>query len=771
VISCTQLGCDGVIEDDTGFCDTCGLRARPGPESATTSSSTPGWAGGTGSKRRRFGRRASDSLIPLPYLAPPDPRKRVRTDPKPPDKGRPCGKDGCREQVGVGYAGQPPLTSGYCPRCGTFYSFEPTLRAGDLVADQYKIVGCLDHGGLGWVYLATDDHLDGNYVVLKGLINANDSHALETAVNERRFLRTLEHPDIVRIYNFVTHPDPRSGELIGYIVMGYVGGLSLQQIKDDALRGQGSLEEPLRLEHVVTYGIRILGALEYLHEQNLLYCDMKPDNVIHRKKGIKLIDLGAVRRIDDRDTPIVGTRRYLVSDKEIKARGLSVQSDIYTVGKTLSAMYPATTDWTEANAEGMWRSPIGFGIDSFQRAVRHATAEDPDQRFASAADMAEQLRGILREIRSLRDGEQNPEPSTVFAPTAVLLDAGLGTVPPLERWTAPGAGPPAESGEGLAIGRPAPAAVAAGLPVPLVDQDDPAADYLAEASVLDPQRRIDKLATTRQELAQAGQPDSVEVELSDCRAHIELADLDGARESLRTAEKLFGRHAKRDWRLSWHRGLLAVAEGRAAQAEAEFDEVYGRLPGEAAPKLALGFCAEWRNELDRAKRCYEVVWLRDQSHVSAAFGLARVHLANADRQGAVSILDTVPELSRHYDSARIAAVRVIFERFGRELPTPADFGEVERRLPALYLDGGETDGPSRIRLMVAILETALVWVRTTGGAELAGGPAILGDRPTERSLRRHLEDLLRRLAGQAGTEDEHGVLVDLANAVRPLSLW
>jgi serine/threonine-protein kinase PknG len=73
--------------------------------------------------------------------------------------------------------------------------------------------------------------------------------------------------------------------------------------------------------------------------------------------------------------------------------------------------------------------------------------------------------------------------------------------------------------------------------------------------------------------------------------------------------------------------------------------------------------------------------------------------------------------------------------------------------------------------MVAILETALAWIRETGGGDPGEGRAILGDRPTERGLRRRLEETLRRLAGQAGTADEHGVLVDLANAVRPLSLW
>ena len=50
---------------------------------------------------------------------------------------------------------------------------------------------------------------------------------MAAAVAERQFLAAVDHPNIVRIYNFVQHTDPRSGETAGYIVMEYVGGRSL----------------------------------------------------------------------------------------------------------------------------------------------------------------------------------------------------------------------------------------------------------------------------------------------------------------------------------------------------------------------------------------------------------------------------------------------------------------------------------------------------------------------------------------------------------------
>ena len=67
-------------------------------------------------------------------------------------------------------------------------------------------------------------------MVLKGLLNTGDADAMAAAVAERQFLAQVEHPNIVRIYNFVQHADAAGSA--GYIVMEYVGGKSLKQIRN-----------------------------------------------------------------------------------------------------------------------------------------------------------------------------------------------------------------------------------------------------------------------------------------------------------------------------------------------------------------------------------------------------------------------------------------------------------------------------------------------------------------------------------------------------------
>ncbi|MGH3831552.1 MAG: tetratricopeptide repeat protein [Pseudonocardiaceae bacterium] len=666
-------------------------------------------------------------LLPLPVLDLPDPATRVRAE---------------TEQGGI-------------------FSVAPKLSAGDLLADQYEVVGALEHGGLGWVYLARDIHLDGNYVALKGLINTNDARAVALAVSERRFLTTLDHPNIVRIINFVAHPEPRSGELTDYIVMEYVGGLSLAEVKNRAARHQDPLGGPLLVEHVIAYGIELLVAFEYLHGHGLLYCDMKPSNVIRSANRIKIIDLGAARRIGDHQSPIVGTQPYQVSREEIRTRGLTVQSDIHTIGKTLDELFRVTADMhTSPTKPGNDR--VSFGIESFRRVLERATHERVDSRFLSAASMSQQLKGVLREVLSLRDGQPRPEPSAVFTVTATLLDAGLGMVPPLESWTTNRA---AEHEAVLLDGRPSATATAVGLPAPLADGNDPAASFLATMSATDSRRLIDKLSEF--------QPESAEIQLCECRAHLELGDLEKAQGCLRRAEVILGQAADYDWRSAWHHGLLELANDKINDAESQFAEVYRALPGEDAPKLALGFCHEQLHNLDDAQRYYDAVWRRDRSQASAAFGLARICLRRGMRNDAVTILDEVPGVSRHYDAARIAAVRILSGRLAAgsenrtQLPTAADFSAVVRRLPALYLDEGDADGAARERLTAAVREVALAWFRETGGDQQLNGHDVLGGHVNERKLRELLESSFRALARQARNTHDHGVLIDRANAVRP----
>ncbi|MET0425579.1 MAG: serine/threonine protein kinase, partial [Actinoplanes sp.] len=306
---CGRDGCPGSIED--GYCDTCGLApaasAVPRPRTATahtgpslrtgalsTRTSGSGRTGSsrTGSRRRRFGGGLVD-VEPVTFV---DPATAVMAKAEVPEDKRYCAK--CGNAVGRSRGDRPGRPSGFCPSCGEPFNFTPKLVKGDLVGGQYEVVGALAHGGLGWIYLAVDKNVSDRWVVLKGLLNAGDEDALAAAVAERRFLAEVEHPNIVKIYNFVEHDGA------GYIVMEYVGGESLKDILKKRRAAAGDQPDPLPIDQALAYVLEIMPAFGYLHDRGLIFCDFKPDNVIQAGDQMRLIDLGGVVHIDDQDAAL-----------------------------------------------------------------------------------------------------------------------------------------------------------------------------------------------------------------------------------------------------------------------------------------------------------------------------------------------------------------------------------------------------------------------------------------------------------------------------------
>ncbi len=742
--ACKRPGCGGTLTP-TGYCGTCGrLPLAPAPVVSEPSVSFPTPPSAT----------AGDGEMNLPPVSVGDPTGLVIDIPRPPTGGRRCGKDGCQDKVGIQYGDQPPVTTGRCPTSGHPYTLDPQLDPGEVVNGQYEVVGYIAHGGLGWVYLARDRNLDNSHVALKGLINNNDATALRVEAAERRFLTALRHDHIVGIRNFVTWKD------IGYIVMEFVNGRPLSDLLTPGAQKR-ILGRRLRLEHVAVYGCRILAALEYLHQRDLVYCDMKPDNVIHHGDQITIIDLGAVRRIDDRTSPLVYTKTFLpraelyptVAEPAPGAGGsgerrpgplLSPQTDLYTVATTLQTL-----------AQAAVVSP-GVAKDSFDLLIARATAPDRGARFASAAEMSEQLRGVWRQLRA-EAGEQQAAQSTVFAPASALLDDGLGAPPPLRHWLRP----PGDRLPPLAPGRPVPDRVAAALPAPVPHPKHPRA--ARELQVCDASLAV-------------GRPAQAQAALE------------------RGCELLTPEVARHDWRVAWYCGRLLLARGNSEADAAEVHRVLGpalaldpdrprdagdcfasvhfALPGEPAPKLALAYCAEFDNRPEQADAWYRAVWQRDHADASAAFGLARLRLARGDRSAAREVLDQVPSHAPHHLATQIAAVRLLAAWLPDQPPTAEDFTEAAHRVPGLQLDDGAPDGEQRLRLTTEIRESALCWARVGEWPPplLAGGP-LFGAVPRARRLGELLEGDFTSLARRAGTAEEHATLTDHANHVRPMTLF
>ncbi|MGC9436626.1 tetratricopeptide repeat protein [Streptomyces sp. WG5] len=825
--------------------------------------------------------RLGAGLVEVPVVPRPDPRAMVLDNPEVPERKRFCSRSDCGAPVGRSRGERPGRTEGFCTKCGHPYSFVPKLKTGDVVHGQYEVVGCLAHGGLGWIYLAVDRAVSDRWVVLKGLLDTGDQDAMAAAISERRFLAEIEHANIVRIYNFVEHLDQRTGSLDGYIVMEYVGGKSLKEIAN-AQRSPEGRRDPLPVEQACAYGIEALEALGHLHSRNLLYCDFKVDNAIQTEDQLKLIDMGAVRRMDDDESAIYGTVGY--QSPEVADVGPSVASDLYTVGRTLAVLTFDFQGYTTVYADSL-PDPDTIDVfrryESYYRLLVRATDPDPARRFASAQEMAEQLTGVLREVVSLQTGHARPAVSTLFGPEVRVTDTelfprldgdvsrlgarvprtrrrgagaavarrpgGAGTGPALPGGTsatvgAPGgtgtdigtgggalgtsggtggglgvpgatgtahgasggsahlgqspggaahlgqhsggagagsAPPGAEGAGGGATGdgvsglvKPADAPVAAlALPVPRVDAGDPNAGFLAGLMASAPGELLTALA--------AAPAPSTETTLRQIRARLEDGDAPGALEALETLEG----ERPDDWRVVWYRGLAALATGDHEGAALAFDAIYDAFPGEIAPKLALGLCAEVLGQLDNAAEYYRLVWSSDPSHVSAAFGLARVQLAGGDRAGAVRTLESVPESSIHCTAARVAAVRARLRQrtaSANDVAFLDDLVAAARQVEALDVYG--LDPARREQLSAEVLGCALDWVLSGGRGSVppplsappergdpaaAGGRTLLGSSLDERGLRFGLERSYRTLARLARGGEERIDLVERANRYRP----
>ncbi|WP_443078715.1 tetratricopeptide repeat protein [Streptomyces sp. NBC_01497] len=808
-------------------------RALSGETSGRSVSVISSGNSGSPSGRSRLGA----GLVSIPDVPKPDPRAAVMDNAEVPERKRFCSRSDCGAPVGRSRGDRPGRTEGFCTKCGHPYSFVPKLREGDIVHGQYEIAGCLAHGGLGWIYLAVDRAVDGRWVVLKGLLDTGDADAMAAAMSERRFLAEIEHSNIVRIYNFVEHLDPRTGSLDGYIVMEYVGGKSLKEIANDRRSPATGRRDPLPVEQACAYGIEALGALGHLHSRNLLYCDFKVDNAIQAEDQLKLIDMGAVRRMDDEDSAIYGTVGYQAP--EVAEVGPSVASDLYTVARTLAVLTFDFQGYTNVFVDSL-PDPEHIEVfgqyESFYRLLVRATDPDPGRRFSSAEEMAEQLTGVLREVVALQSGRPRPALSTLFGPEVRVTDAQLfaeqtddvsvlgarqvlsrrsrrsaaralpaGHVPPAAPGTAPaatalppaGSRPgvpgqrgllPAEAAGGAPGGGPAQApaapqgdtgrtgarsaaaealrlvpldvrATVLALPVPRVDPNDPHAGYLA--GLLSSSAHGELIAALEVAKSHAS-GDSAEVRLREVRAHLEHGDTAAAAGALGALQ---ARHPD-EWRVVWCRALMALVTGDHATAAVSFDAIYDAFPGEPAPKLALGVCAEVLGQLDNAAEYYRLVWATDPSYVSAAFGLARVRLAAGDRQGAVATLESVPEASIHYTAARVAAVRARLRRRVSVEPLLPDLTAAADQVEALRQLG--LDAVRREQLSTEVLGTALDWVISGGrGGRADATTTLLGSRLDERGLRFGLERSYRALARLAQRGEERIELVERANRFRP----
>ena len=204
---------------------------------------------------------------------------------------------------------------------------------GVLLKQRYLVLRELGRGGIGIVYLARDENLNGRLVVVKVLLDsaAQNKRLVQKFQQEVEALTRLEHPGIVGIIDVGTTPDNKP-----FIIMQYIDGFSLRAVLRD--EGEGGLD----LARTASIMRQVGAALSVAHAKGILHRDLKPENIMLQRltgntEHVKLIDFGIAKIKDSIVAPstatavTVGTVLYM-SPEQMAAQPLTTASDIYSLG-------------------------------------------------------------------------------------------------------------------------------------------------------------------------------------------------------------------------------------------------------------------------------------------------------------------------------------------------------------------------------------------------------------------------------------------------------
>jgi eukaryotic-like serine/threonine-protein kinase len=275
---------------------------------------------------------------------------------------------------------------------------------------HYQVASLLGSGGMGEVYRATDTRLDRTVAVklLPQHLSSNPERR-QRFEREARAVSSLSHPHICALY------DVGQQDGIDYLVMEYIEGESLA---DRLAKG------PLPVDHALRYAIQVADALDKAHRARLVHRDLKPANIMLTESGAKLLDFGlakervsnsefVVRAQSDlsaergylsREGTIVGTLQYMAPE-QLEAGAVDTRTDIFSFGAVLYETLTgkrAFTGKSQASLIGAILHAEPPAISTIQpmappaldRLVKKCLAKDPDQRWQSAGDVADELRWV-----------------------------------------------------------------------------------------------------------------------------------------------------------------------------------------------------------------------------------------------------------------------------------------------------------------------------------------------------------------------------------------
>jgi Tol biopolymer transport system component len=294
----------------------------------------------------------------------------------------------------------------------------------DKVLGHYRILEKIGSGGMGEVYRASDERL-GRDVALKILKPslAHDQDRLRRFEQEARAAATLNHPNVVAVYDIGRH------EGAPYIVSELLEG---QTLRDRLLDGA------VQRRQAVDYASQIAQGLIAAHEKRIVHRDLKPENLFITKDGrVKILDFGIAKLTtsDSASDPgeaasvanmttqtksgsVLGTIAYM-SPEQLRGKVVDHRSDIFSFGAILYEMLTGKRAFAgETQVDTMTAilreeppEMIREGADipwAGEKVVRHCLEKEPENRFQSARDLAFALTTVSdvttsKQISAFRD--------------------------------------------------------------------------------------------------------------------------------------------------------------------------------------------------------------------------------------------------------------------------------------------------------------------------------------------------------------------------------
>ena len=313
------------------------------------------------------------------------------------------------------------------------------LETGKLLQERYRVAKHVGQGGMGSVYLATDERFQSTVAIKEALFG--DEKYKKAFEREARLLNSLKHSALPKVTDHFTEEHGQ------YIVMEYIGG-------DDLFETMQKAGRSFPVTDVLEWASQLIEALKYLHEQGIIHRDIKPQNLKLTPQGrIILLDFGLAKgnptdaNYQTAAQSIFGYSRNYASLEQIQGTGTDPRSDVYSLAATL---YHLMTNRVPADAltrvmkvvnenrdplepAGLFNSEISQEVsDALDRCLALKAASRP----ASAFEMEELLlteestpfaATTARETAPVAEGD-------LLTQNTKILDerSGMGTVKPSE---------------------------------------------------------------------------------------------------------------------------------------------------------------------------------------------------------------------------------------------------------------------------------------------------------------------------------------------------